>query len=191
MKKQNKIITLVGSLLLVGVFFFPIWDIELEAPQYPEGIGMEIWVDKIEGYKQHDLKNINKLNSYVGMKPIEPDSIAELKIMPFIFGFLTISGIAIAVWGNHKWLMWWLILFGLLAIAGLVDYYLWGYDYGHDLDTDAPIKVPGASYQPPLIGSKQMMNINATSLPGIGFYISLISMGLAGLAWWKEAYEKD
>lgn len=191
MKKHNKILMFVASLLLVGVFFFPIWDIELEAPQYPEGIGMEIWVDSIEGYKEHDLMNINKLNSYVGMKPIEPDSIPELQLMPFIFGLLIVSGVAIAIWGNKKWLMGWLILFVLLALAGLADFYYWGYDYGNDLDPGAPIQVPGASYQPPILGTKKLMNITATSLPGIGFYISVISMGLAGLAWWKEAYEED
>jgi len=175
-----------AALLLIGVFLVPIWSISMEAPQYPEGIGMNIRIDNIEGKQPHDLKNINGLNHYIGMKPIEPASIPELQIMPYIFGFLIISGLMIAATGKRTLILFWLGVFILLAIAGLVDFYLWGYDYGHNLDPNAPIKVPGMTYQPPLLGSKQLLNINATSLPHIGFYFALLSMSIAGLAWWKS-----
>lgn len=158
----------------------------MDAPQYPEGIGMNITVDNIEGKEKHDLKNINGLNHYIGMKEINPGSIPELKVMPFIFGFLIISGLVIAGVGNKKWILYWLGIFVLFAIAGLVDFYIWGYDYGHNLNPDASIKVPGMTYQPPLIGSKQLLNINATSLPHIGFYISVLSMSIAGAVWWTS-----
>jgi hypothetical protein len=186
MTKKHKILMAVASLILGLVFMFPIWTIDLEAPQYPEGIGMEISIDKIEGKSKQDLQNINGLNHYIGMKPITPESIPELKIMPWIFGFLIVSGLAIAVWGNRTALLIWIILFVLLAIAGLVDFYLWSYDYGHDLDPNAAIKIPGMTYQPPLIGSKQLLNIKATSLPGIGFYISVVSIVLAGYVFWSS-----
>jgi len=101
MTKKHKILMAVASLILGLVFMFPIWTIDLEAPQYPEGIGMEISIDKIEGKSKQDLQNINGLNHYIGMKPITPESIPELKIMPWIFGFLIVSGLAIAVWGNR------------------------------------------------------------------------------------------
>ena len=158
----------------------------MEAPQYPEGIGMNITVNDIQGKEAHDLANINGLNHYIGMKAITPESIPELKIMPIIFGFLIVSGLVIALWGSRKWILVWLGFFVLFAIAGLVDFYIWGYDYGHNLNPNAPIKVPGMTYQPPLIGSKQLLNINATSLPHIGFYVALLSMGIASLAWWKS-----
>ena len=186
MKTKQKIIMAIASLLLGVVFFTPIWVIDLQAPQYPEGIGMKISINKIEGQSKQDLQNINGLNHYIGMKPITPESIPELKIMPWIFGFLMVSGLWIAVWGNRTALLVWIILFILLAIAGLVDFYLWGYDYGHNLDPNAAIKIPGMTYQPPLIGSKQLLNINATSLPGFGFYISLLSMSLAAFAYWRS-----
>lgn len=186
MKKKERIIMAIAALLLGAVFFFPIWTIDMDAPQYPEGIGMEISINKIEGQSKQDLQNINGLNHYIGMKPITPESIPELKIMPWIFGFLIVSGLGIAFWGNRTALLIWIILFVLLAIAGLVDFYLWGYDYGHNLNPDAAIKIPGMTYQPPLIGSKQLLNINATSLPGPGFYISVLSMGLAAFAFWKS-----
>lgn len=181
----------IAALLLGFVFITPIWTIDMEAPQYPEGIGMKISINKIEGQSKQDLKNINGLNHYIGMKPITPESIPELKIMPWIFGFLIVSGLGVALWGNRTALLIWIILFILLAIAGLVDFYLWGYDYGHNLNPDAAIKIPGMTYQPPLIGSKQLLNINATSLPSIGFYISLLSMALASFVYWKSKPEQE
>ncbi|MEX0845566.1 MAG: hypothetical protein WD022_09790 [Balneolaceae bacterium] len=186
---MHKLIMAVAALILGFVFLVPIWTIDMDAPQYPEGIGLKISIDKIEGQEKQDLKNINGLNHYIGMKPINPDSIPELKIMPWIFVFLIASGVTIAVWGNRTALLIWIILFVLLAIAGLVDFYLWGYDYGHNLDPDAAIKVPGMTYQPPLIGTKQLLNIKATSLPALGFYISLLSISMASFVFWKSKDE--
>jgi hypothetical protein len=186
MKTKSRIGMAVAALLLIGVYLFPIWSISLEAPQYPEGIGLNIWINTIEGKRPQDLQNINGLNHYIGMKPIQPDSIAELKYMPPIIGFMLVSGLLVALFGNRKWLLAWLILFILLAVVGLVDFYMWEYDYGHNLNPNAPIKVPGMSYQPPLIGSKKIMNFTATSLPHIGFLFALSSMALAGMVWWWE-----
>lgn len=79
----------------------------------------------------------------------------------------------------------WLIVFILVAAAGLVDFYLWGYDYGHNLDLEnAIIKVPGMTYQPPLIGSKKLLNFEAVSLPGLGGMAAFasVAIGVAVLA---------
>jgi len=190
MKTSNKLWMALAALLLVSVYFFPIWSIQLHAPQYPEGIGMNISINNVEGKTPHDLQNINGLNHYIGMKHISADTIPELKIMPLIFGFMIIFGLIAAALGNRKLIAAWLILFVLLAIAGLVDFYIWEYNYGHDLSPDAPIKVPGMSYQPPLLGKKQLLNITAISLPHIGFFIALISMGLGGWVLWKSKKDK-
>ncbi len=186
MKKQNMILMAIASLMLGLVYVFPIWSINLNAPQYPEGIGLNIRINTIEGKKPQDLQNINGLNHYIGMQKIEPESIPELKIMPYIFAFLIVYGLLIAMFGNRKWVMAWLVFFGVLAIIGLIDFYLWEYDYGHNLHPDAPIKVPEMSYQPPLIGTKQLLNMRTTSMPHIGFIIAIISIGLSGLVWWRE-----
>lgn len=186
MVKRERIIMAIASLLLAVVFITPIWTIDLEAPQYPEGIGMKISINKIEGQNKNDLQNINGLNHYIGMKEITPESIPELKIMPWVFAFLIASGLAVAAWGNRMALLVWIILFVLMALAGLVDFYIWGYDYGHNLNPDAAIKIPGMTYQPPLIGTKQLLNITATSLPSLGFFASVLSMGLAGYAFWNS-----
>lgn len=182
MNSTSKKFLLASALILVGVFFFPLWNINLEAPQYPEGLGIRIWVNQITGYKENDLQSINGLNHYIGMKPINPDDIPELKIMPYIIGFMILFGLFNSFKGNRKTVYAWIILFLILGAIGLYDFYVWEYNYGHNLSPDAPIKVPGMSYQPPLIGSKQLLNINAVSLPSISSFIILISVLLAVMA---------
>ena len=73
-----------------------------------------------------------------------------------------------------------MILFVAAGIAGGVDFYLWEYDYGHNLSDDAAIKVPGMSYQPPLFGSKQLLNFVANSYPDTGGW-AVIGAGLLSL----------
>lgn len=176
MKKSSRISVLIMSFIMISVYFLPVWEISLEAPQYPEGLGMNIWINKITG----DLNTINNLNHYIGMKKIEPDSIKELAIMPFILGILILSGIIAAVSNKRFLLFLFVIFFVILGIAGGVDFYLWEYDYGHNLEPNAAIEIPGMSFQPPLIGSKEIANFNAVSLPDSGGYI-LIGSGIASI----------
>jgi copper chaperone NosL len=182
MNLKSKILLLSAALLLVLTFFFPLWSIDLEAPQYPEGIGLRIWINQITGLKQNDLNNINGLNHYIGMKEIVPDAIPELKIIPYIIIFLIIFGLVTALTGKRFLVYTWIALFIILAAIGLYDFYMWEYDYGHNLNPHAAIKIPGMVYQPPLIGSKMLLNFNAISLPDISFYILVFAVGLAVLA---------
>lgn len=168
MKTKSRILLLAAALMLTSLYFFPIWNIDLHAPQYPEGIGLRIWVNQITGEKKYDLSNINKLNHYIGMKPIEPESIPELNYMPYIVGSIILLGILVVLLKRKKLVIGWIGIIILVAALGLYDFYSWGYQYGHNLNPEAPIKIPGMAYQPPLIGSKQLLNIKAVSLPGIG-----------------------
>lgn len=179
---RSRILTAVGAVLLLGVFVFPLWRIDLAAPQYPEGIGMLIRVSTVTGVKPNDLANINGLNHYIGMKEIVPDAIPELRYMPWIFAGLAISGLLVALWGRRAALVGWLAVFGLAGLAGLADFWRWGYDYGHNLDPHAIIKVPGMVYQPPLIGSRQLLNFTAYSWPDVGGILAGVGFGLAAVA---------
>jgi copper chaperone NosL len=181
MTKVSRIVVFIAALALGLVYVLPVWRIELEAPQYPEGLGMVIEVDDIVGVKPHDLANINNLNHYIGMKRIEPDSIPELRWMPIIVAGLIVLGLATAALGR-RWLLYgWVAVFLAISVAGLVDFWKWEYDYGHDLDQEtAIIKIPGMSYQPPLIGSRQILNFRAHSWPGAGGWIA-IAAALAGV----------
>lgn len=177
-------LTLAVAALLLGVaYVLPLWHIGLRAPQYPEGLGMYIWVDRITGEQPHHLQSINGLNHYIGMKAIVPESIPELRLMPIVLGLLIGLGLATALWGRRKGLYAWTVLFVAGAVAGLVDFYRWGHDYGHNLDPTAAIKIPGMSYQPPVFGTKQLLNFSATSLPALGGWMVLaVLLTVVGLS---------
>jgi copper chaperone NosL len=165
------------SLLLLAAFVTPLWRIDLIAPQYPEGIGLRIWIDRITGLKPNDLNSLNGLNHYIGMRAIVPESIPELRLMPYLLAGAIVAGLLVAVIGRRPLLYVWAVLSTLGAVAGLADFWKWGYTYGHDLDPHAAIKVPGMSYQPPVIGGKQLLNFHATSWPGIGGWITILAVG--------------
>jgi copper chaperone NosL len=162
------IIFFIAVGLLVGVKLLPIWKITLTAPQYPMGINMYISIDKIGGDEESTLQNINILNHYVGMKFIEPDSIPELKYFPYVIYSMLILGLIFLVVRLRILKLIWVSLIIILGILGVYDFYMWEYDYGHNLSPDAPIKVEGMSYQPPLIGAKMLLNFKAESYPHYG-----------------------
>ena len=167
---------LAAVALMATAYVLPLWRVDLIAPQYPEGLGMLIRIDGVNGLKENDLNNINNLNHYIGMKRIEPDAIPELRWMPWILGGLILGGLGVAALGRRAPLYVWGSVLVVLLAAGLWDYWRWGYDYGHNLDFEhAIIKVPGMTYQPPLIGSKQLLNFRATSWPSSGG----VALGLA------------
>ena len=182
MKTKPKILVILAALIILLTFVLPLWYIDLEAPQYPEGIGLEIWINKIIGQSPHDLANINGLNHYIGMKTIEPESIPELKIMPYLMIFMMLFGMIAGISGKRSLVYIWIILFVVMAAVGLYDFYMWEYDYGHNLNPHAAIKIPGMAYQPPLIGSKMLLNFNAISMPDIGVYILAFSAILGYIA---------
>jgi hypothetical protein len=134
---------------------------------------LNIRVSTIEGQKPHDLQNINGLNHYIGMDRIEPASIPELRFMPWVLGALVILGLATAASGSRKVLLTWTAVFLVAAVAGLADFYRWEYNYGHNLNPEAAIRVPGLTYQPPLFGSKKLLNFTASSWPGTGGWIAI------------------
>lgn len=170
-----RIVLGVASLLILTTFVFPLWKITLEAPQYPEGIGMYIRINDVTGVSPNDLQNINGLNHYIGMKEIHPDSIPELRIMPFVVIGIALLGLLAAGTG-WRWLAWtWVALFLVAIIAGMIDFWLWEYDYGHNLNPKAAINIPGMSYQPPLIGSKKLLNFTAHSWPSLGGWAMVVS----------------
>jgi hypothetical protein len=181
MLRSSRVLIATASILLSLVFVLPLWRIELQAPQYPEGLGLFIKISDITGVKPHDLQNINGLNHYIGMKAIEPDSIPELRFMPVFVAVMIAAGLLVAATGNRMLLYVWVGVFLIGAVAGLVDFWLWSYDYGHNLDPTAAIKVPGMSYQPPLIGSKQLLNFVATSWPALGGLAAMVSVGIGSL----------
>ncbi len=186
MKRLPQVFMVASGLLLLTLFFWPMWSITLIAPQYPQGVFMHIYINKIGGDSPGTLQNINILNHYVGMKPIEPESIPELKYFPYIVLAMVVLAFLFAGMNNGKLFLLWALLMTILALAGIYDFYLWEYDYGHNLNPNAAIQIPGASYQPPLLGTKVILNFTARSFPALAGYFAGISIILAYLAWWLK-----
>jgi copper chaperone NosL len=183
MARAPRLLAASAALLLGVMFFAPVWSIRLIAPQYPEGLGLLIRLNTITGVKENDLQSINSLNHYIGMRPIEPDAIPELGFMPWIVGALMAGGLLVAVVGRRRLLVAWVVAFAATSVAGMYDFWRWGYDYGHNLDAEqAIIVVPGMTYQPPLIGTKQLLNFQATSLPHVGAVAAGVAMLLGVIA---------
>ena len=179
---------MLGALLLLGVFIFPLWKITLEAPQYPEPIGMNIHISEIRDANPNDIKNINIMNHYVGMKEI-PEHLEEFEIFPKVIVVMVILGLIVGFIGKPKWFLTWFILMSIAGIAGMYDFYLWEYDYGHSLSPKAAIQFmnPDGSpmaYQPPLWGTKTILNFVAHSYPKLGAYFMFVGMGLSLLAFY-------
>jgi len=115
------------------------------------------------------------------MKAITPESIPELKYMPPIVIFFMVTAFIIAFL-DKRWMYWsWIISLVVILIIGLYDFYLWEYDYGHNLDPKAIMTFEGESFQPPLIGKKEIINFTAISLPHISGVFLCISV-LLGMA---------
>jgi copper chaperone NosL len=136
---------------------------------------MKIWIDNISG----DVKIISALNHYIGMRHIEVSMFPEFKYMIYIVAVLIAAGLAASIVNRRIALVIYSGLIVACGIAALVDFYLWGYHYGHNLDPTAAIVVPGMAYQPPLIGTKQLLNFTAFSGPDVGGWLFLVSGVLA------------
>lgn len=176
--KISRLLLVLASVCLVSAIFLPIWRIELDAPQYPEGLMMLIYADKLGG--QVDI--INGLNHYIGMQTLHAENFIEFTVLPYIIGFYALLSLLTALIGRKKMLyitFGAFVLFGILAMA---DFWRWEYNYGHNLDPNAAIIVPGMSYQPPLIGFKQLLNFGAYSIPDMGGWLFIVAGALMLLA---------
>ena len=170
MKKLQPISRLaiaLSALAMVSAYFVPLWQILMWAPQYPEGLGMKIWINNITG----DVRIISALNHYIGMKHIEVSMFPEFEYMIYIVAFVIAIGLLTTLINRRYMLVIYSLLIIACGIAALVDFYLCGYDYGHNLDPHAAIVVPGMAYQPPVIGTKQLLNFTAFSGPDVGGWI--------------------
>ena len=162
-----KVVALICSLLMLVVLFVPIWQIQLTAPQYPEGLILKICANKLAG----NVDIVNGLNHYIGMRMLHAEDFVEFTILPYIIVGYAALGLLTLVLNRKKIFNAWFILFIFIGIVSMIDFYRWEYNYGHELNPDAPIKVPGMTYQPPFIGYKQLLNFSAYSIPDVGGWI--------------------
>jgi copper chaperone NosL len=169
----SRAVLFVCGFLLIGSIFVPMWKIELTAPQYPEGLVLKLHATKIAG----DVDIINGLNHYIGMKTLHTEDFVEFKILPYILGMFGVIALSCCFFAKRSSLYIFFSSFVLFGVLAAIDFYRWNYDYGHNLDPNAAIRVPGMAYQPPLLGYKQLLNFGAYSIPDIGGWM-LIAVGV-------------
>ena len=183
----TRLVLAIAVLSMLCAYFVPLWQIQLWAPQYPEGLNMKIWINKLSG--AFDI--INGLNHYIGMALIKVEMFPEFGYMVYVLGALIALGLLAAIIGTRTWLWIYVVILLLGGLAGLADFYAWGYQYGHNLDPNAAIQVPGMTYQPPIIGYKNLLNFTAYSGPDIGGWVMIVSGCIAGtLLGWEQFLRK-
>lgn len=197
---------IIGPLFLLGLYFFPLWNIMLGAPQYPEPLGMDIYIDGIKGTNEFDIQNIDGLNHYIGMRKLpKPEEMWEFSTFPIVIGVMVALGVLIGVFGffnilTHKWFIGWFLFMSILGVLGMYDFNAWMIDYGTNLDPNAIMKLANPdgtpmSYKPPLFGHAKMLNFDVTSLPATGAWMMFIGMTLTLVAfylgWKKEPKNKE
>lgn len=185
---QSKWLLITSAVFLAVSIFIPIWRIELDAPQYPEGLGLQIFSYKLGG----DVAIINGLNHYIGMQTLHEENFIEFTLLPYIIGFYALLMFFTGLKGGRKLLYITFTAFVVFGIVAMIDFWRWEYNYGHNLDPNAAIIVPGMAYQPPLIGFKQLLNFGAYSIPDIGGWLfieaglfCLVAVGIEA-GWFKK-----
>lgn len=196
---------IIGPLFLLGLYAFPLWNIMLGAPQYPEPLGMNIHIDGIRDVNEFDLQNIDGLNHYIGMRKLpKPEEMWEFSAFPIVIGGMVILGLIIGILGffkkvGYQWFMGWFVLMSILGVLGMYDFNAWMVDYGTNLDPNAIMKLSNPdgtpmSYKPPLFGHAKMLNFDVTSLPSTGAWMMFTGMMLILTAFfmgWKTRKSKE
>ena len=185
--KKASILMIIGALSILGLFFLPMWNIMLGAPQYPEPLGIDIYINGLQGQNEFDIQNIDGLNHYIGMKTLpKPEDMMEFTIFPLVTLTMAFLGVAIGLMGYFKnispnWFLFWFVLMSVLGIIGIYDFNLWLIEYGTDLNPNAIMKLmspdgTAMKYNPPLLGHKKLLNFDAYSYPRSGGVMLWVGM---------------
>ena len=178
----------LAAMLIVAAHFLPLWNLTMFAPQYPDGLRLDIYsYTLVGGNDGQDVKEINVLNHYIGMRDLANESFAEFQWMPFVIGAIGLLLLRAAVHGTVAALLDVTVVFLYFGAFSAWSFGFKLYRYGHDLAPGAAIKV--APFMPPVFGYRQIANFEVYSYPRTGTYvmvaaIALLVATLAGL-WWR------
>lgn len=167
-----RVVLLLSLFLLLWIFRAPLWTMSFESNQYPDPLRLAIYIDHLEGQKSEmrdDLREINSLNHYIGMRPLLESDFAEFLWMPFVLGGFVLLLLRLIVFGNIRDLIDVTVLFVYFGLFSAWTFYHRLYEYGHNLDPEAAIKV--APFTPPFFGRVKIANFWIESFPSGGSYV--------------------
>jgi hypothetical protein len=163
----GRAILLAALVALLAGGALPLWRISLVAPQYAEGLSLDMYAYRIvAGNNGQDLAEINTLNHYIGMKPIAQADFLEMKVLPFAIGAFSLLTLRAVVVGRVISLVDLAVLFAYFGVFSLASFAYRLYSYGHQLDPEAPMTIK--PFMPVVIGSQQIANFVQTSVPLAG-----------------------
>ena len=179
---------LAALVLLLGGAVLPLWRISLVAPQYAEGLSLDMYAYQIvAGNDGQDLAEINTLNHYIGMKPIAQADFLEMKVLPFAIGAFSLLTLRAVVVGRIISLVDLAVLFIYFGVFSLGSFVYRLYSYGHHLDPQAPMKIK--PFMPVVIGSQPIANFVQTSVPLAGTICMAAFLMLLLAALWSSVRE--
>ncbi len=166
----SRIFLVIAAALLVSVYVSPMWNLTMFAPQYPDGLRLDIYSYKLVGaHKGQDMREINLLNHYIGMKELSQSEFTEFKWMPFVVGMLGLLFLRAAVLGMMTHLVDAFVLYIYFGVFSLWSFAYKLYSYGHDLAPSAPVRVQ--PFMPPLFGHQKIANFDIYSYPKLASYM--------------------
>ena len=182
MRARVVLVALVVPLALA--FTAPLWNISMKAPQYPQGLSLDIYAHKVEGGRDgQDIQEINTLNHYIGMAPINRAALSDLDWIPFALGVLFILTLRVAAIGDVRSLIDLAVVTCYFSAFSLGRFVYKLYVLGHDLDPKAPVTVE--PFMPAVFGTKQIANFTVTSLPRAAtVYLAIFALGVAAVTVW-------
>jgi copper chaperone NosL len=185
---RSRILVLLAALMIVPSFFTPMWKMTLYSNQFPEGLRLDIYSYKLDGGKsanQDDLKEINSLNHYIGMRPLLSEDFTEFKWIPFVFGGTILLALRVVIMGKMSKLVDLFVMFSYFGLFSLWSFYYKMYIYGHELDSTAAIKVP--PFTPPMFGHQTMANFEVYTYPSTAsFFIAGMPVLLLLAMWYSR-----
>ncbi|RXT03791.1 hypothetical protein [Ammoniphilus sp. CFH 90114] len=177
---SSSLLVSIASVLLFASLFFPWWGMQFIAPQYPEGLDIIVYPNKLEG----QIEIINGLNHYIGMKEFSEKNFPELNYLPYIIGGLALLVLGAGWWRRWKGLAATALLYAVGGVLGVYDIHRWLKDFGTNLDPKAPIKID--PFIPPIYGENQIANFITHSYFSTGSFLLGASFLLILWVLWKE-----
>ncbi len=189
--RAARLMLLAAAVLLVATYFFPLWNLTMFAPQYPEGLRLDIYsYTLVGGNNGQDVKEINVLNHYIGMHDLVNESFAEFQWMPFVIGALGLLVLRAAAHGTVVALVDVTMLFMYFGAFSLWSFGYKLYRYGHDLAPEAAVQVP--PFMPPMFGYRQIANFEVYSYPRPASYamagVVVLLLGALLWTWWQARH---
>jgi copper chaperone NosL len=185
---RERALIVAAAVLLGAIFLLPLWNLTMFAPQYPEGLRMDIYSYKLEGGRSgQDIREINLLNHYIGMKDLATEDFTEFKWMPFVVGGIALLLLRAAVHGRMIDLVDVTTVYAYFATFSLWSFGYKLYSYGHNLAPTAAVKV--GVFMPPMFGHKKLANFDVYSYPAAGSYaLAAVVVLLAAAIWlaWRD-----